>query len=66
MKSRLRHVDTIQLEGSGCGLFNAPLQKNMKATEAPHSNDMCHSYVPLASLHCTSFTAHDQSAQLSV
>ena len=37
----------------------------MKAKEAPNSNDMCHSYVLLAFLHCTSFTAHDLSAQLS-
>jgi hypothetical protein len=65
MKSILRNVDTIKLEGSGCGLFNAPLPKIMKAKEAPNSNDMCHSYVLLAFLHCTSFTVHDQSAQLS-
>lgn len=65
MKSILRNVDTIKLEGCGCGLFNAPLPKIMKAKEAPNSNDTCHSYVLLAFLHCTSFTVHDQSAQLS-
>jgi hypothetical protein len=65
MKSRLSHVDTTKVEGSGCGLFNAPLQKIMKAKEAPNSNDMCHSDVLLAFLHCTSFTVQDQSAQLS-
>jgi len=53
MKSGLRNVDTIKLEGSGCGLFNAPLQKIMRAKEAPNSNDTCHSYVLLAFLHCT-------------
>ena len=65
MKSRLRHVDTIKLEGSGCRLFNAPLQKIMKAKEAPNSHDMCHSYVLLAFLRCTSCTIQDQSARLS-
>jgi hypothetical protein len=48
MKSRLRHLDKMKLEGSGCGLFNNHLQKNMKAKEAPNSNNMCHCYVLLA------------------
>lgn len=37
----------------------------MKAKEATNSHDMCHSYVLLAFLRCTSCTVQDRSARLS-
>jgi hypothetical protein len=57
MKSRLRHLDKMKLEDSGCGLFNDHPQKHMKAKEAPNSNNMCHSYVLLAFPNSTLFSS---------